>query len=485
MKRITLYLYTSLLPVLIIIGCQPKTQTTYSSETEAKIKLVENSLGDWVRTQYDTTWDLQERMKHHKVTGVSIAVVHNHKIDWARGYGWADASEKRPVTEKTLFQAASISKSLNGVGVLKLVQEGKLDLHTDINEYLASWKFPYDTVSNGKPITLEALLSHTAGLTIHGFPGYARGDTLPSVQQILDGQPPANTEAVRSFAESGTGPVYSGGGTTITQLVVTDVTGQAYDEYMQKNVLDPMGMKSSSYKQPPAGTDSTLLATGYKPDGTPVKGKYHIYPEQAAAGLWTNSTDLCKYIIETMLSYNGKSEKVLTPEFTRLRLDTVMGDAGLGVFIDRNDSSFYFSHSGGNEGFTCYYIGDVINGNGAVIMTNSDNGSLLSEVANSVATVYGWKDYYQPVHKTVIDIEETLLQKYSGKYEIEGEVFNMKVEGGKLLISPAPGIWITAHFTSETDFFVRELRRDLKFVTDEKGKITGFIFNGMTVRKVE
>jgi CubicO group peptidase (beta-lactamase class C family) len=485
MKRITVYMFATLLAVLIITGCQPKAQTTYSPETEAKIALVENSLGDWVRTQYDTTWNLQERMEHHKVKGVSIAVVHNYKIDWARGYGWADVSEERPVTAKTLFQAASISKSLNGVGVLKLVQEGKLDLHTDINQYLTSWQFPYDTVSNGKPITLEALLSHTAGLTIHGFPGYARGDTLPSVQQILDGQPPANTEAVRSFAEPGTGPVYSGGGTTVTQLVVTDVTGQAYDEYMQKNVLDPMGMKSSSYRQPPAGTDSTLLATGHKPDGTPVKGKYHIYPEQAAAGLWTNPTDLCKYIIETMLSYNGKSEKVLTPELSRLRLDTVMGDAGLGVFIDRNDSSFYFSHSGGNEGFTCYYIGDVISGKGAVIMTNSDNGSLLSEVVNSIGLVYGWKDFYQPVQKTVIDVEETLLQKYSGKYGIEGEVFNMKVEGGKLLISPVPGFWIQAYFTSETDFFVREFEGDLKFVTDKKGNITGFIINGMTVSKVE
>jgi CubicO group peptidase (beta-lactamase class C family) len=485
MKRFRFLFCSTVILFLLITGCQSTGQTRYSPETLEKIKQVENNLGDWVKTQNDTAWNLTERMKHHNIVGVSIAVVHNYKIDWAKGYGWADVSEKRPVTDKTLFQAASISKSLNGVGVLKLVQDGKLDLHTDINQYLKSWKFPYDTVSRGKPITLAALLSHTAGLTIHGFPGYAKSDSLPSVQQVLDGQKPANTEPVRSFQEPGTGVVYSGGGTTITQLIVTDVTGLPYHDYMKKNVLDPLGMKASTYMQPPVGTDSSLLATGYKADGTPVKGKFHVYPEQAAAGLWTNPTDLCRYIIETALSYNGKSQKVLTPEFTKLRLDTVKGDAGLGVFLSRNDSSYYFMHSGGNEGFTCYYVGDIITGNGMVIMTNSDNGSLCSEVANSVAKVYGWKDYYEPVMKTVIDTDPDVLAKFAGKYETGGEVFNMKVEAGKLLISPAPGYWTAAYFTSGTDFFVREFEGDLRFVIDDKGKVTGFIINDMLIRKVE
>lgn len=477
------FLQSILLLAIIVSGCRSTAPSTRSPETEARIKQVENSLGDWVKTQYDTIWNLDERMKHHKITGVSIAVIHNFKPDWAKGYGWADVSEQRPVTEKTLFQAASISKSLNGVGVLKLVQDGKLDLSEDINQYLTSWKFPYDSVSKGKLITLTALLSHTAGLTIHGFPGYAQGDTLPSVQQVLDGQKPANTEAVRSFMEPGVRVVYSGGGTTITQQIVTDVTGLPYHEYMEKNVLDPMGMKTSSYKQPPAGIYRSLLATGYKPDGSPVEGKYHIYPEQAAAGLWTNPADLCSYIIETMLSYNGKSEKVLTPEFTKLRLNPVMADAGLGVFLSAGDSVLYFSHSGGNEGFSCYYVGDAINGNGMVIMTNSDNGSLCSEVANSVATVYGWKDYYKPVLKTVVDVDTAILDRYAGTYEAEGSAFTVKREGDILQISPYPGIWVKAYFTSDSDFFVRESQDEMKFVVNEKGQVTGFSIRGMLIKK--
>jgi len=485
MKHKFLNTLSGLFLVLFIIGCQNTTQPKYSPETEERIKQVENNLGDWVRTQNDTTWNLEERMKHHNIMGVSIAVVHDFKLEWARGYGWADVSEKRPVSDKTLFQAASISKSLNGVGVMKLVQDKKLDLHTDINQYLTSWKFPYDTVSKNKPITVAALLSHTAGLTIHGFPGYARGDSLPTLQQILDGQKPANTEAVRSFTEPGANVTYSGGGITISQLIVMDVTHQPYDEYMQKNVLDPMGMTGSFFAQPPLASDSSLLATGYKVDGTKIEGKYHIYPEQAAAGLWTNPSDLSKYIIETAMSYNGKSDRVLTPEFTKLRLAPVMQDAAAGVFVERKDSSFYFSHGGANEGFTCYYVGDVISGNGMVIMTNSDNGSLSSEVANSVATVYGWKDYYQPVYKTVIDVDEAVLSRYVGKYEAEGQVTNVKMEGRSLLVSPYPDFWVNVYFTSDTDFFVREFNGDMKFVTDAEGKVTGFSMNGMFIRKIE
>jgi len=476
-----------LAPLLLLfcMSCQNSHKSQYPADIEEKIKQVENNLGGWVRTQNDVPWNLEQRMKHHNIAGVSIAVVHDYKIEWVRGYGWADSSENRPVTEKTLFQAASISKSLNAVGVMKLVQDGKIDLDTDINQYLTSWKFPYDSVSNNKLITVAELLSHTAGLTIHGFPGYARGDSIPTLPQVLDGQRPANTAAVRSLGEPGANVIYSGGGVTISQLIVMDVTQQPYDEFMQVNVLDPMGMTGSSYTQPPDPSKSKLLATGYKADGREVEGKFHIYPEQAAAGLWTTPVDLCKYIIETMSSWNGHSEKVLTPEFTRLRLTPVLQGSAAGVFINKTDSCIYFSHSGGNEGFTCYYAGDLTTGNGMVVMTNSDNGFLTQEVANSVATVYGWKDYYQPVLKTVVDIDETLLDRYVGKYEVGEEVVKISREGKKLILNAYTDFYMDVNFTSETDFFVTELQADLKFMIDAEGKVTGFSMNGMPVMKVE
>jgi CubicO group peptidase (beta-lactamase class C family) len=474
---------------IIILGTSVLNAQTkkYQADVEEKIKLVENGLAGWVKTGFNDTWNLEERMKENNIRGVSIAVIHNYQVEWARGYGFADVSEKRPVTESTLFQAASISKSLNAVGVLKLVQDKKLDLNVDINQYLVTWKFPYDEKSAGKKITLAALLSHTAGLTIHGFPGYAKGETIPAIPLILDGKKPANTEAVRSSGEPGKGVIYSGGGITITQLIVTDITNLPYDVFMQRNVLEPLGMTSSSYKQPPAESNKLLLATGYKADGKEVQGKYHIYPEQAAAGLWTNPVDLCKYIIETQLSYKGESSKVLTPEMTRIRLTPVLQDAALGVFVNTRVSGSYryFNHNGGNEGFTCTYVGCLDSGDGAVIMTNSDNGSILEEIANSVATVYNWKDYYLPVEKKVIDIEESVAVRYTGKYNIDGTTITVRMGKNGLELNAVGDLYWQMLFTADTEFFVREFRGFLKFITDKDNKVTGFNFNGMTVRKIE
>lgn len=478
-----------LLVILILIcNCAPNDHSgKYPAEVEEKIKQVENNLAGWVQTGTNDKWNLMERMIHYGINGVSIAVVHNYKIEWTRGYGFADVSEKRPVTGVTLFQAASISKSLNSLGVLKLVQEKKIDPDADINNYLVSWKFPYDEKSNNKKITTTNLLSHTGGLTVHGFPGYARGDTLPTLPQILEGLKPANTEAVRSSSEPGKNVNYSGGGTTITQLIVMDITHQPYDVYMKKNVLDPLGMTSSSFTQPPAVRKKNLLATGYKADGSEVPGKFHIYPEQAAAGLWTNPSDLCRYIIETQLSYKGESSRILNPEMTRLRLTPVIEDAALGTFVNsRVTGSFkYFNHNGGNEGFSCTSIGCRDSGEGVVIMTNSDNPSILEEIANSVASVYNWKDYYLPEIKEVVNVDTSVLAKYTGKYDFNGTQITIAMSDTGLSANPFGNVLWQLYFTSDSDFFVRESRVIARFRTGQDNKVMGFISDGQLIKKID
>lgn len=485
MKKYFLFIIIYICVISLSLNAQTK---KYPADVEEKIRLVENNLAGWVQTGNNDRWTLAERMKKYNINGVSIAVIHNYKIEWTRGYGYADVSENRLVTENTLFQAASISKSLNGVGVLKLVQEKKLDLNTDINKYLLTWKFPYDEKSNNQLITLTNLLSHTAGLTIHGFPGYEKGEAFPTLPQVLDGQKPANTEAVRSSAEPGKSVNYSGGGVTISQMIVMDATHQPYDIFMKKNVLDPLGMTSSSYTQPPPEANRNILATGYTADGKEIPGKFHIYPEQAAAGLWTNPVDLCRYIIETQLSYKGESAKVLTPEMTRLRLTPVLEDAALGVFVNSRvtGSLKYFNHNGGNEGFQCTAIGCRDNGEGVVIMTNSDNGSLIyEEIVNSIATIYNWKDYYLPEIKKVIDIDSSVLNKYPGKYIIDGRTAIFKKSDNGLVINVVGDLFWKVFFTSDSDFFIREFRGFLRFKTDKDKKVTGFNFNGMTAKKIE
>lgn len=462
----------------------------YGKEVALKIKAVESNLSGWMQIEnHPKKWTLAERMKFYHANGVSIAVIKDYKIQWAKGYGWADSLEQSPVTTETLFQAGSNSKSLNAVGILKLVQEGKLNLNTDINDYLKTWKFPYDSLSKSKKITIANLLSHTAGLTVHGFDGYEKGTPIPTILQIVNGQKPANSAAIRSAYEPSLKYEYSGGGTTISQLIIQDVTGMPYDEYMRKNVLEPLGMVNSSYTQPPLASKQNRLATGYYNDGKAVKGKYHIYPEQAAAGLWTNPTDLARYVIDTQLSLIGKSQKVLSKETTQLRLTPYIDSkAALGVFIINKNGVKNFEHGGVDEGFVSQYVGSFEGGNGVVVMTNTYNTALFDEIIRSVASVYQWNNSYTPVLKKEILVTDKTVQPYLGKYSI-GE-FNyeiVKKNNGLYLDVSKVEYWNNTvwkiHFTSPTEFFVEETGAQFKFVSDLSGKITGFNWNEDLLKK--
>ncbi len=474
------YCKTFIALLLACVSCNVPAQENpkYDKETEAKIKQVENNLRGWVHIEDSVnTWNLQQRMAHYKIPGLSIAVVHNGKIEWARAYGMMDTATQKPVSVQTLFQAASISKSLNGVGVLKLAQDKKVDLYTDINTYLHTWKFPYDSVSKGKKITIANLLSHTAGLTIHGFPGYKRSDTLPSLPQILDGKRPANTEPVRSQFAPGLRSEYSGGGITISQMIVMDFTHEPYDTYMWNNVLKPLDMTMSSYTQPPTKDKEKFLATGYRQDGKEVEEKFHVYPEQAAAGLWTNPTDLAKYIIETQLSLQGKSHKVLTQEMTQLRLTPYLDSfAALGVFIEKKGTEKYFQHGGSNEGFRCQYYGSFENGKGVVVMVNSDEGRILNEVINSVASVYGWKDFYKQVVKKVVNIPDSLIKAYEGNYFLNRDTINISKKGNEVLLIINRSEIFNIYFSSADEFFSKEIPLEFKFEKDKDGKVQDFYF---------
>ncbi|WP_347220012.1 serine hydrolase [Chryseobacterium sp.] len=382
---------------------------TFAQNVNEKIKSFENNLNSWNKTKNKKS-TLKERMDFYEVNAVSIAVIKNYKIEWVKAYGLADVSEKRPTTTETLFQAASISKSFNSLGILKLIEAQKLNLDKDINTYLKTWKFPYDSNSKGKKISIAQLLNHTAGLSVGGFGGYEKGQPLPSIIQILDGVKPANSNAVRSIFEPNLKFQYSGGGTTVSQLILEDTTGEKYEDYMLKNVLVPLEMTQSSFNQPPSIDKKNLLATGYH-GHVEVVGKYHIYPEKAAAGLWTNPTDLAKYIIETQLSLLGKSNKILSKKMSIRRLEN-----NLGIFVQNYNGTKYFGHSGGNDGFVCHYIGSLEDGNGIVVMTNGVSMQLINEIVSSIANLNQWKNYplkpiKEPISLTIKKVADQNIDK--------------------------------------------------------------------------
>lgn len=465
----------SLIIVLLFSAFSLFSQPGYDQLTKEKISAFENSLSGRIIVESEGKSRLLDRMEFFHVKGLSIAVIDNYQIAWAKGYGWADEAEKRPVTTETLFEPGSISKTLNAVGVLKLVQEKKLDLHTDINTYLKSWQFPYDSIANNKKITLAHLLSHSAGLTVHGFPGYDLLAEIPTVPQILDGKAPANTPPVRSAFEPGLRFQYSGGGTTISQLIISDITGKPYDTYLYENVLKPIGMVNSFYTQPPPPEKRSLCASGYYQDGNPVPHKFHQYPEQAAAGLWMTPTDLCQYIIETQLAYQGKSSRVLNEEMTKLML-TPYNDpnVGLGVFIENHDNTIYFQHSAGNEGFCGIFYGSLEGGKGVAVFLNSDNFGLLPEVVNSVASVYEWDHFYTPVYKKAVAVSDSDLQTSSGIYLFENTWASIFKKDSTYYYY-SNGTTAQMYFSARDQFFNKEFQAEKTFIRDPRGNITGFL----------
>lgn len=365
-----------------------------------------------------TKHNILDRMKFYKVPSVSIAVIYNGKIEWARAYGYADPENKKLANTETLYQAASISKSINALGVLKLVQDGKLSLDKDIRKYLKSWTFPDNEFSKDKKINLKNLLSHTAGLSTSGFMGYSITDSLPNINQILNGQRPANSEAVKPILPIGTEFKYSGGGITIIRKIIDDNISTNYDSLMQVLVLKPLNMKNSTFSQP-LNNQWKNFASAYDTNENVLKGEFYIYPEQAPDGLWTTATDLARFVISIQQALKNNPSAILKQDMAKEMLTPVLSssDVALGTFIKEKGGEKYFTHSGANLGYRSDYYGSFTTGNGVVILTNSDNGQqLIDEIINSVATEYNWKGFYNPVVKKLINIPDTLLDRYIGVY---------------------------------------------------------------------
>lgn len=334
-------------------------------------------------------WTIAERLQFYKVPGVSVAVIVDGKLEWARGFGRTSAEGGKPVDAETLFQAASISKHVAALVALHFVDEGKLSLDEDVNRKLRAWKVPEHEFTKTEKVTLRRLLNHSAGLTVHGFPGYAAGEPVPSLIEVLDGRKPANTAPIRVDTTPGTLWRYSGGGYEVMQELVEEVAGKPFPQLAREIVLGPLGMKHSTFEQPLPKRLEANAASGHKAEGTTIPGKYHTYPEMTAAGLWTTPSDLALVVHE--LQTGGH---VLKPETQTQMLTKVLGDYGLGLGLTETEGRKAFSHGGSNAGFQCMLFGYREGGRGAVVMTNGDRGGqLANEILRSIGAEYGWVDF--------------------------------------------------------------------------------------------
>lgn len=338
--------------------------------------------------------DIAAWMDLYDVPGVSVAVFNDYELDYVEVHGVASESTMEPVTERTLFQAASLTKGVSSMAIVSLAQDGAVSLDAEIDDYLTSWQLPYNALQESEKVTLRRLLSHTAGTTVGGFRGYRYTESVPSLTQILNGEPPANSPPIVVTLVPGSSFRYSGGGYLVAQRAVEDVTGIAFAEFMRQRVLQPIGMDNSTYEQPLPATLLDRAASGYYADGAAVPGGHHIYPEIAPAALWTNPSDMARFLIEVQLSLRGESNAVLSRENARLLVTEVKRDYSLGFDLWLLHGHLYFGHSGANDGFRGRMVANRTDGFGVVILTNSDNGHLLSDaVVELIGKREGWPGF--------------------------------------------------------------------------------------------
>ncbi len=383
---------------------------------------------------------IEERMKSYGINGLSIAIIENYKIEAIRHYGYAAIEDNKLVTDETLFMPGSISKSLNAFAFMQLHQDKKINLFTDINHYLTAWKFPYDSIAQGRKITISQLLSHSAGLNVHGFgfEAYKTTDQLPSAYQILNGIPPARNQAVRSIQLPGQKFSYSGGGTMVSQQLLMDYSKQDYATYMSEHILSKLKMKNSFFYQPPPQNKIQNCATGYTmlKEGDAIEDAIGLQPALAAAGLWTNAHDLANYVIEVQKGLNGKSQ-LLNKNTAHLMLTPYNDEAAtMGFFIDTRNGNDYLKHEAGNPGYSGMIFSSTTTGQGIVILANYDGGgAIFEEIISATASLYDWPGFQEEKkEENYSEVASNLFsyQDIIGSYKYDNGVVHIFEKEGKL-----------------------------------------------------
>lgn len=437
------------------------TTVVAASQVDPNIERVEAGLLPVAAERVGAPANIRDRMRAYGVPGVSIAVVENGRIAWARGYGIADSANGRPVTAETLFQAASISKPISAMGALLLVQRGLVTLDEDVNGKLKHWRVPENDMTRARPVTMRMLLNHTAGLahddSSNDVP-FAMGDELPTLLQILRGEPPARSGSMLVVSPPGTTFEYSGAGYEILQQLVTDVSGRPFEEYMQSEVLKPLGMTSSTFMQPLPESLRSIAATGHYAGGLALPGRFRVSPELTRAGLWSTPTDIARYIISVQKSYGGSIEKPLRASVAAEMLSPGLGSRGLGPAMSGAGQSVRFGHDGFNEGFESSFTAYVHEGRGAVVMTNSGFAfMLIKEILDSISRVYAWPAYgpttQRPpaadIHQQlVVPMTQRTLAQAPGEYKMDAGVTIEIYSRGPRLFLNWPGFGIAEVFAT-------------------------------------
>ena len=410
-----------LISVMLLSGCtwfaaEGSTATTLTDNSlEARIQRVEIGLPKMTAIgpfKLDRTYSLMERMQDYQVPAVSIAVINNYEIEWARGFGVLEAGSDKPVSADTLFHAGSVAKTLSAASVLTMVERGLLDLDEDVNDRLVTWQVPENELTAQQKVTLRRLLSHSAGLQ-DGFTNRSSGDPEPTyiapagqaptvtIPQLLDAAPGVDVDGPTLVSMiPGTEYRYANADYAILELLLVDVLQQPIPQFMAETILNPLEMASSTFEQPLPEDLRARATTEHDLSGQPLEGKRHHFPLLAAGGLWTTPSDLARFALEIMLAYRGESDKLLSQDAAIEMLSPqipIQGNPfydanGLGFHLSTEGPDLIFLHTGATWGSSCVLFAYPDRGQGAVIMTNkaSEQVEIRLEILLSIASEYGW-----------------------------------------------------------------------------------------------
>jgi len=467
--------FTILFVGLFFAGCGSQ-----KALTGKRIKAVEKGLmrAVYLKGLKPEKTALSDRMRFYKVPGVSIAALDGNKIEWVRAYGERDAQTRQAMTPDTLLQGGAFSQMMTAAAALGLAEKGILDLDADIGSLLKTWRLPPPASESKTKITARGLLTHSSGFSTQVFEGYAQDEPLPSLAQILDGDKPAKNGPVwiSTRATSTSRTRYSESGYVIFEQILRDLTGKPFATFMNESLMDRLGLKNTTFALPLPEVFKARAAAGHLREGQAVKGLWNNYPEAAAKGLWTTPADFAAFLAELLQAAAGVEGKVLSSETTRLMLSPQIEGHSFGFLVDGRGSDIHYSLRGKTRGFSCSMVVYPVRGQGVVIMTNSENGTLLiQEILGALSEAYSWA-HFRPEEKEVLKLDPATYQAYAGRYEVNPAYgLEVKQDDYALVIQPTGQAPTKFYAEAQTLFYSTEPYVRIQFFKDRKGAVEGLV----------
>ncbi len=458
----------------IAAGCE----TGQESLTKSRIRKVEKGLlrAIYLKGQRPEKLSLEARIPFYKVPGVGLAVMDRNGLEWARGYGVRDTHSREPVTTDTIFQAGDLSQPVAAVAALELVDKGLLDLGGDLEPLLRRLLPPGTVPTPVNKVTLRKILTHTDGLPQVGLPGYPQGRKLPPLADLLNGRESPAPGPGETSAPSAVDDNRSDAGFAVLQALLEETTAKTFPVLANETVFMPFGMKHSTFDVPFSEFMKLNAASGHGRDGRPIEGKWLSYPAAAARGLWTTPSDLVSFAAGVLQAAMGKEGHVLSAGLARAMLTPQAGNRGFGFTIDGAGTDVRFHLEGRTRGYTCSLVVYPYKGQGAVVMTNSDNGFLIAdEILRAVSDAYEWPDF-KPQERPLFRLDPSVYQDYVGRYQVTPDyALDVTYEDYYLIIRPTGQAPTRFYVENQTFFFSIDPYVRIQFLSDDRGRVVGLI----------